>query len=447
MTTNMKTAVYWSIYALLLLNCGNLNAGRIHTTRDGKNRDALPEGIVYEDQTYTDNIKTVELYRSGWRLSTPIRNLGDTSSLVLEFDDLADETTHYTYTLIHCSAEWKPSDLVNTEYLTGLPESEIRDYRYSRNALQSYKHYRLSLPNDDISPKLPGNYLLYVYKEYDQEQPVLTRRFFVVDPKVHIVANAHRTDNVKYMSTAQEVDFTIDYQQLQPDDPRRNFKVTVVQNFNWTTAITNLLPKYIQPGELIYDYEEGNLFQGGSEFRHYDTKSLKFYSDRIREIRYVRPLKHVFLIPDQPKMNDSYEYQEDLNGKYLVKWDDAFDSDTEADYVWMHFALIAGDRLPDTEVYLFGNLTSWKTDQSNRLTFNPDNQFYEIDLLLKQGYYNYSYATRHGSDPAVDLTEIDGNHYETENDYYIFVYYRDIRERFDRLVGLEIVSSVNSIKN
>jgi len=411
------------------------------------NGDGITGKIVYEDQTYQSNIKTVEMYRSGWRLSPPIRNLRDTSSLILEFDDLADETSHYTYTLIHCSAGWEPSDINNTEYISGLPENEIRDYRFSRNALQNYKHYKLSLPNEDIQPKLPGNYILFVYKDFDQEQPVLTRRFYIVDPLVHIKPDVHRTDNVKFIATTQEVDFTIDYQQIQSEDPRRNFKVTVCQNLNYTTAITDLLPKYIQPGELIYNFEEENLFQGGSEFRHFDTKSLKFNSDRIREIRFERPLKHIFLLPDIPKAFSSYEFQEDINGKYLVKWDDAFDSDTEADYVMVHFMLNTRDSIPGSDVFLFGALTAWKPAEDNKCQYNPANQSYEINLLLKQGYYNYAYVTRRRSDQKLDLTEIDGNHFETENDYYIFVYYHDIRERFDRLVGLEIANSVKLPKN
>jgi hypothetical protein len=443
----MKIFIYLGISIFGFLNCEFLNANVNNLAISNGMGSGLSEKIVYEDQTYIGNIKTVEMYRSGWRLSPPIRNLRDTSSLILEFDDLSDETTHYTYTLIHCSARWEPSDLLNTQYLSGLPENEIQNFRYSRNALQNYKHYRLSLPNDEVQPKLPGNYLLYVYKNFDQDEPVLTRRFFIVDPIVQIIPDVHRTDNLKYLSTAQEVDFTVNYQQLQPDDPRRNFKVTLYQNLNWTTAVTDLLPKYIQPGELIYNYEEENLFQGGSEFLHFDTKSLKYNSDRIQEIRFERPLKHVLLLPDRPKAFSTYEYQGDINGKYLVKWDDAFDSDIEADYVMVHFMLNTGDSIPDTDVFLFGSLTSWKLNTASQCIFNPVSQSYEIVLLLKQGYYNFAYATRHRPDQKIDLTEIDGNHFETENDYYIFVYYRDIRERFDRLVGLQIANSVKLAEN
>jgi hypothetical protein len=288
---------------------------------------------------------------------------------------------------------------------------------------------------------------LFVYNNFDQEAPILTRRFFIVEPLARIVPEVHRTDNVKYLNSSQEVDFTVTYQLLQPDDPRRNFRVTLVQNLDWNTSINDLMPKYIQPGELVYNYEEENLFPGGSEFLHFDTKSLKYNSDRVKEIRFERPLKHVYLLPDIPMASGSYHFQEDINGKFLVKWDDAFNSDTEADYTTVHFSLLTGDSLPDRDVFLYGALTGWQTGPSNRCTYNPATGAYEISLQLKQGYYNYAYATRRGLAERADLTEINGDHFETENDYYIFVYYRDIRERFDRLVGLEIANSVKITEN
>ncbi len=409
--------------------------------------NAAGEKFKYDNRTYLDNIKTVEMYRSGWRLSPPIRNLRDTSSLILEFDDLSEVTPQYTYTLIHCTAEWEPSDIVNTEYLSGMAVNEIMDYHFSRNTLKTFTHYKVSIPNKDVQIKLPGNYILYVYKEFDQDQPVLTRRFFIIDPLAMVTTDVHRTDDVRYLSTDQEVDFTISYQSLQPDDPRRNFKINIYQNLDWQAAITNLLPKYIQPGELVYNYEEENLFQGGSEFLHFDTKSLKYNSDRVQEIRFERPIKHIYLLPDIPKASKSYEFQEDINGKFLVKWDDAFDSDLEADYLMVHFLLKTGDSLPGTDVFLFGGLTDWKTEDQNKCIYNPEKEGYEINLLLKQGYYNYSYATRKRPGQKIDLTAINGNHYETENDYYIFVYYRDIRERFDRLVGMAVANSVKLPKS
>jgi hypothetical protein len=113
----------------------------------------------------------------------------------------------------------------------------------------------------------------------------------------------------------------------------------------------------------------------------------------------------------------------------------------------VHFMLNTNDSIENTDIFLFGGLTTWKTGPDNQCLYNPVNQSYEINLLLKQGYYNYAYVTRNRTDQKINLTEINGNHFETENDYYIFVYYRDIRERFDRLVGLQIANSVKLPEN
>ncbi len=405
------------------------------------------EEIVFSDQVYRETIKTVELYRSGWSLSFPYRNLRDTTTLVLEFDDLTGQPENFTYTLIHCNSVWEPTDMPESGFLDGLSEAEIRDYRFSRNTLQPYVHYSLAIPNPDIGFKISGNYLLFVYEDHDRERPVLTRRFCIIEPKVGIRADVHRTDNLDFLDSKQEIDFSVEYSRVPADNPARDFTVTILQNFGWNTAVTGLKPRYIHPELLIYDYEEENLFPGGSEFRHFDTKSLRFNSDRVAGIRFEKPIRHVDLKTDHPRDLNSYEYEQDLNGMYLVKWDDASDSDTEADYVMVHFALQVPAALDGDEVYLYGGLTDRSIGPVSRMSYDPVVREYSLDLLLKQGYYNYSYwVTGPGLDPVYP-NPVEGSFFETENDYCIFVYYRDIRERFDRLVGLQTVSSSKSSGN
>jgi hypothetical protein len=254
--------------------------------------------------------------------------------------------------------------------------------------------------------------------------------------------DVHRTDNLNYFYNSQEVDFTIDYSRIPTDNPTRDIRVTLLQNYDWTRAIADLQPKFVHPGEMVYDYEEGNLFAGGSEFRHFDTKSLKFNSDRIDAIQFERPLKHVYLKPDLPKDPRYYEYQEDLNGRYLIKWDDATDSDTEADYVMVHFFLKVSEPLEGKDVYVFGGLTDFTLLPSFKMEYDQNAGGYVCSALLKQGYYNYMYYISDPNYPPGTGNPVERSFFETMNDYYLFVYYRDIRERYYRLSGLEILSSV-----
>ena len=60
---------------------------------------------------------------------------------------------------------------------------------------------------------------------------------------------------------------------------------------------------------------------------------------------------------------------------------------------------------------------------------------------MKQGFYNYKYVV---VDKENTLQEgaISGNFDETENNYKVLVYYRDLGARYDKLIGLGEASSV-----
>ena len=77
------------------------------------------------------------------------------------------------------------------------------------------------------------------------------------------------------------------------------------------------------------------------------------------------------------------------------------------------------------------------------MIYNPETASFEKSLLLKQGYYNYIYAYVPGGSKSADHTNLEGSFWETDNDYQIFVYYRDIAGRFDRLVGYTQINSRN----
>ena len=66
---------------------------------------------------------------------------------------------------------------------------------------------------------------------------------------------------------------------------------------------------------------------------------------------------------------------------------------------------------------------------------------YEKKIQLKQGYYNYSYAVYDSLTNFVDIQHIEGSHYQTKNDYFIYVYYKQINDSYDQLIGFLKISS------
>ncbi|MDG1477161.1 MAG: DUF5103 domain-containing protein, partial [Vicingaceae bacterium] len=94
---------------------------------------ALENFIRYDDYTYDDSIKTVLLYNMRNEMSYPIMSLNGNEQIKLSFDDLRRENSIYNYTIIHCNANWEPSNLEKSQYIEGFFEDELFDFDYSNN--------------------------------------------------------------------------------------------------------------------------------------------------------------------------------------------------------------------------------------------------------------------------------------------------------------------------
>lgn len=397
---------------------------------------------IIKDEVRKENIKSIQLFRDGWRLSYPIIELNGEVSLVLKFDDLSPDIRNYHFKIVHCDAEWRPTPLSETEYMEGFYQNQLEDYDYSFNTYTGYVHYTLKIPNEEMYFKLSGNYAIIVYEDFDEENIAFIRRFMVTEKLVNLKADVQRPVLSIYRDNSQQVNFNIEYGSFRIDDPFSDIKVVVLQNGRWDNAITDLKPLFDRNGELIYDYQQGNIFAGGSEFRWFDTKSLRYQSPYIKKVEFTGSIFEVELFPEENRERKVYFYDEDLNGKYFPEIQEEEDNDTDADYVMVHFMYPFTPPMVDGDFYIFGALTNWQMDDRNRMTYDHGDSSYHLSLLLKQGYYNYHIAYKDKNSNVADLSYSEGNHYETENDYLILVYHYGTTSRYERLIGYQIVNSV-----
>ncbi len=410
-------------------------------------KDSLPKASIEyfkenylraEDYVYKPNIKTVLFYREGFVLTSPVINLNGEEKLVLDFDDLDGTYKRMRYTLIHCDANWAPSDLLPNEYLNGFYDDDIRDYKFSFNTLQKYIHYTITLPTERMTPILSGNYLLKVYMEDNPDDLVLTRRMMIVDPKVTINAVVKQPTIVEYRNYKQEVDFSIDKTGYTINNPYQDLKIVLQQNGRWDNAITNLKPLYIKGDILDYNYEEENVFTGGNIFRWFDIKGMNFYTEFIQRIVKDSIGYEVFLKDEERKTFKVFVSQKDINGRMFIKSDDNIkDNDIEAEYVYVHFFLKYEAPLTGGSLYILGALTDWAYSKDAKLSYNYNRRGYEATLYLKQGYYNYQYVYLDNTSHAGDETLVEGMHYETDNEYTIYAYTREQGKMYDVLVGVK----------
>jgi hypothetical protein len=398
--------------------------------------------IKNDDSVYDKNIQTVLLHHISNQLNPPVIRLGSSDKLRLSFDDFSEETYLFKYTLIHCDANWNTSDLEQMEYLDGFYEGEIRDYEFSFNAIPAYIHYDLVFPNDEVQIRLSGNYILKVYVDAsDGEEVVFTRRLFVVENLVRIEATIpYYPKNLLYTRKKQQIDLRLLTPDLFNAEPETRINVSIRQNGRWDNIKTGLKPTSIMMNQLDYNYTDGIVFDGGNQFRHFDMKSFWYQSMYIRRIISDENGYNVILYPDQPKAGKPYSIEEDINGKKLIKARKDQRTSIEGEYAWVDFTLKKSE-IRNADIYILGALNDWKLDKKSKMQYNPTRHQYEGDLLLKQGYYNYLYAVVPKGKTEGDITIIDGDHWETDNDYYIYVYYREKVPDYDRLVGYKKMNS------
>jgi hypothetical protein len=407
----------------------------------GQNQD---ENFYYEDAVFKEDIKTVQMYRYGFELSNPVWEMGEETPLVFMFDDLSGEVKDYYYTIVHCDADWNESFILQSDYLEGFFDNPLNDYARSFNTSFNYINYQLYLPNDNVNFKVSGNYALVVYEANNKEDIVLSKRFYVLEPLVEIHGAVKRATTDAFKGENQEVDFSVFHEKLNIINPREEVKVVIQQNNRWDNAVKNLQPLFIRDRALIYDYNRENVFAAGNEFRYFDNRTNRVNGENVASTEFHRPYYHKTLMPDEVRVNKPYFPYKEMNGQYVVESQDreVEDFNTECDYTFVHFTLPLESILLGGSVNVFGELNNWNANKSNEMTWNFDTGAYELTMLLKQGYYNYIYVYVPPGASAADHTALEGSFWETDNDYQIFVYYRELSGRYDRLIGYRQLNSV-----
>ena len=408
---------------IVLINLNGLTLFAQISENDSSTMELVSEDI-FVDKNCKPNIKTVQFHRNGWDMSPPLIKMNTGEKLKLTFDDLDADGKEYSYTIIHCDANWQQSDIEKYEYIDGYEEDYIYDFQYSANTIVQFTHYELLFPTDDLKPELSGNYILKVY--FDHEDSLyFTRRFMIVDQQVAIEGRVKQATVIEDRNYKQEVDFEVLAQNYTIVNPYRDMKVIIQQNGRWDNAVTDLKPKMVINGKLDFNYDAENVFDGGNEFRALNLKSLKYNAENIAKIDYTWEGYQVTLRPDEKRPFKIYRSADDINGQMKIKTEDQSITETQAEYVNVHFFLPVDAPLIDGDIYINGQLTNWFLDDESKMVYNFQRKGYEKTMLLKQGYYDYQYVMKYRNENVGDVGFIEGNHWETRNKYTILVYNRE----------------------
>ena len=398
--------------------------------------------LIYDDKNYIQQVQTVLFYPNNKENELPVYILNDKNPLFVSFDDLRADIRNLYYSIQHCNADWSPSTVSVLDYAEGYNEDRIVDYKPSQGTLIPYTNYTFTFPNEYVSPKIAGNYLLKVYEDADKSRLLLTRKFYVVRPLAQIGAEITNSSFAEKRRTNQKMNVVIQ-SGLTISNPHRDIQVHVMQNQRPDNLKILQKPMFIGSNEIKYNLAETLDFEAGNEFRYVDLRSFKGGSGQTKDIL-VDSMTSVYLYPDEAKSTQSYASVHDENGRFYIRNLDYNDAATHSDYANVHFSLTAPSEVKGA-IYVVGSFNNYQRTNLNRLIYNPDTNLWEAKLLLKQGLYDYEYIIEN-EEGKLYPTAFSGSHWETGNDYQIIVYYRRTGTYWDEILGFKTIS-INNKEN
>lgn len=382
------------------------------------------------------NIKTISFVQNGQN-TIPIFKLGD--SFQLQFDDLYGNEANYYYRFVHCDYDWKPSQLSRNEYLSGFDDQRIQNYTNSFNTLQLYSHYKIQFPNTNTQLLVSGNYMLKILNE--DREVVFSRKFILFEELVSVPMQIKRARNVLDLNYKHNLDFSINSTTILFQSPLKNVKVLLLQNGQLNTGITNIKPMYTIGNDLIYKYDTETQFWAGNEFYFFGNKDIRAATNNIGRIDSNGGIYNAYLYTNAARAKNPYTYFPDLNGNFLIQNLNAENSEIEADYAWIFFSLSAPAYYGKDDIYVNGMFNNFALTPEYKMDYNPEKGIYEKAIMIKQGFTNYQYIIANKLGKIDGKNAVDGNYYQTENNYFAIVYYRENNQRYDRVIGKGVATS------
>lgn len=396
----------------------------------------------YADAVYKENVKAVRFHVYGDQLSLPVYKLNSSDQLELNFDDLDANVKSYYYCFQLCDYNWNPVDISPFLYIKGFTQQRISTYRYSSIALTRYTHYQAIVPDRSTTLTMSGNYILKVYLDGDTSKLVFTKRMLVLEQKASISGQVVQPFTPQLFRTHQKIQFNANINGLNTFSAAQQIKVVVLQNNRWDNAIKDIRPTFVRGNTLEYSTENSCVFPGGKEWRWLDLRSFRLQSDRVQKADYNKTSTNIYLFTDADRSGQRYVYFKDLNGMYLIETYETINPYWQGDFATVYFSLATPDGKPyaDKDIYLAGQLTNYEFNDKTKMTFNEAKGVYEVTAFLKQGYYNYTYIAVDKNNPA-QKHDLEGDYWETENDYTILMYYKSFTDRTDQLIGVGKIAS------
>ena len=384
-----------------------------------------------QGKIFSKKVNTLQIVADDDFMSPPVITLDGEKKVKVSFDEMSHDFHRLIYHIEHCNPDWSTTtDLLESDFLEGFNDIVIDDYFNATATTVIYTHYSFTVPNERCQLKLSGNYRITVIDDDSGEQ-LLEARLMIVDQKTDLMLNATTNTDIDVNKSHQQLSMKLNYRHLNVTNPDEEIFTIVTQNERNDNMRINVRPTMRNSEGMEWSHNRDLIFDGGNEYRKFETLSLSHPTMGIDEIGWDGTNYNAFPFIAEPRRN--YVYDVDANGAFYIRNSDNSENETTCDYVYVNYRLKTGDR-PFGNVVINGKWTNHADKNLYVAKYNDEDDCYSLRILQKQGYYSYQYLLSDNNGNSSQL-DSEGNFHETENRYQAYVYFKAQGKRYWQLVG------------
>lgn len=377
-----------------------------------------------------DSIRSIQFHRVGNPASAPILNLNGSEQLQLQFEKLSFESGQYRVSLTHHNPDWSRSNLPPERYMRGFYEFPLNNAQVSRNNRPSYRQYTFVFPTEQFQITKSGNYLLKV-EDADTGYLVLSVPFFVYENEGSLTSSVEELPVPR--RNLRRVHRPISKYTLPEfvEQPQFDLEFYFAQNRFWGRTKKADELDFSAPDHVQFELSQSKAFIGDYEFRFLSLDQLSQRDNDVIEA-YPSEIPPRLILKDDARGFGSSRTinlarlgpfgspEMSLNSGYANV---VFRFDTES------------PRDSSASIHLLGDFNNWSVSSSNRLRFDNETGRWKANAIIKQGNYKYKYVLV--EDERIDDLYFDDQFVNNRQQYYSFVYMRDSKEFYYRLLQVQ----------
>tara|TARA_B100001057_G_scaffold47621_1_gene42420 strand:- start:225 stop:1415 length:1191 start_codon:yes stop_codon:yes gene_type:complete len=348
--------------------------------------------------------------------------------ITVVFDELNNKSRSFYYEIEHFNFNWELSKIRKSEYLDGFDNIRITNYYKSYNTLQPYIHYQFQIQNKNLQLKKSGNYKVTVT---DREgRHVFSRKFIIIKNSLNGTIEISKMRDINFQNSHQKLKVNIPCNNCNFNSNTFQYKLIVFRNYNLNDFRLINRPTFKLSNSFVYD----NInFTGGVEYLNFDNSNILSTNIEVSKTysrnNYITELR----IDKAPEI---YVYEPDINGTYVIKNNNK-NWFTESEYSKVIFSLKA-QNINDYPLYIVGSFNNYEKNENSRL--KKLNDKYQIELYLKQGFYNYKYLMKKNN-VNYDMNSF----WQTENIYTAILYEKKPEDNYFKIKAIATNNSSNIV--